>query len=59
MNNQGQLFFLHGSGSTGKTFVYNTVCAKLRSDDEPIPVEYLRSVNSSSLPAGELNLKIG
>lgn len=32
MNNQGQLFFLHGSGGTGKTFVYNTVCAKLRSD---------------------------
>ena len=28
-------------------------------DDEPIPIEYLRSVNTSSLPPGELNLKIG
>ena len=28
---QGQLFFLNGPGGTGKTFVYNTVCAKLRS----------------------------
>ena len=28
-------------------------------NDEPIPVEYIRSVNSSSLPPGDLNLKIG
>jgi hypothetical protein len=28
-------------------------------DDENIPVEFLQSVNSSSLPPGELNLKIG
>ena len=26
--------------------------------DEPIPIEYLCSVNSSSLPPGELNLKV-
>ena len=29
---QGKIFFLHGSGGTGKTFVYNTICAKLRSE---------------------------
>jgi hypothetical protein len=28
-------------------------------DDDPIPNEFLRSVHSSSLPPGELNLKIG
>ena len=28
-------------------------------DDEPIPVEFLRSINSSSLPPGELHLKVG
>ena len=28
-------------------------------DDEPIPTEFIRSVNSSSLPPGELNLKVG
>ena len=28
-------------------------------DGDNIPVEFLRSINSSSLPPGELNLKIG
>ncbi|THH29066.1 hypothetical protein EUX98_g5120 [Antrodiella citrinella] len=28
----GQLFFLNGPGGTGKTFVYNTVCNKVRSE---------------------------
>jgi predicted ATPase len=33
VNNQdGQSFFLNGPGGTGKTFVYNTVCTKLRGD---------------------------
>ena len=31
-NGLGKLFFLHGPGGTGKTFVYNTVCAKLCSN---------------------------
>lgn len=28
-------------------------------DEQPIPVEFLRSIESSSLPPGELNLKLG
>lgn len=28
-------------------------------DDQPIPVEFLRSINSASLPPGELTLKVG
>ena len=28
-------------------------------DDDPIPNEFLRSIHSSSLPPGQLNLKIG
>ena len=32
MSNLGKVFFLSGPGGTGKTFVYNTVCARLRSD---------------------------
>ncbi|KAL6299926.1 PIF1-like helicase-domain-containing protein, partial [Sparassis latifolia] len=28
----GHLFFLSGPGGTGKTFVYNTVCNKVRSE---------------------------
>ena len=35
-NCDGQLFFLNGPGGTGKTFVYNTVCAKLRGDGKII-----------------------
>lgn len=31
LNGKGRLFFLNGPGGTGKTFVYNTVCAKIRS----------------------------
>lgn len=29
---EAKLFFLNGSGGTGKTFVYNTICCKLRSE---------------------------
>jgi hypothetical protein len=32
----GKTFFLNGSGGTGKTFVYNTICAKLRSEGKII-----------------------
>ena len=31
-NNKGRLFFLNGPGGTGKTFIYNTICAKLQSE---------------------------
>ena len=27
----GEIFFLHGAGGTGKTFLYNTLCYHLRS----------------------------
>jgi hypothetical protein len=32
MNKLGKIFFLNGPGGTGKTFVYNTVCHKLRGE---------------------------
>ncbi|KAJ2924672.1 hypothetical protein H1R20_g12432, partial [Candolleomyces eurysporus] len=28
----GEIYFLQGSGGTGKTFVYNTICCKVRSE---------------------------
>jgi hypothetical protein len=31
-NRTGEIFFLHGPGGTGKTYVYNTLCYHLRSD---------------------------
>jgi len=30
-NKTGEIFFLHGPGGTGKTYVYNTLCYHLRS----------------------------
>ncbi|KAH6879938.1 DNA helicase Pif1 like protein, partial [Coprinopsis sp. MPI-PUGE-AT-0042] len=27
----GELFFVSGSGGSGKTFIYNTLCCKIRS----------------------------
>ena len=33
-NNTGQLFFLHGPGGTGKTFLYNTLCYHLHSQQK-------------------------
>ena len=30
-NKTGEIFFLHGPGGTGKTYLYNTLCYKLRS----------------------------
>ena len=29
-NNQGHLFFIHATGSCGKTFLYNTIAAEVR-----------------------------
>lgn len=31
-NNEAKLFFLNGPGGTGKTYVYNTICAKVQSE---------------------------
>ena len=28
----GDIFFLHGAGGTGKTYLYNTLCYQLRSE---------------------------
>jgi hypothetical protein len=33
LNHQGKLFFLNGPAGTGKTFVYNVVCSRLRAED--------------------------
>jgi hypothetical protein len=32
----GQIFFLHGPGGTGKTFLYNTLCYHLRSQEKVV-----------------------
>ena len=35
-SNMGQCFFMSGPGGAGKTFVYNTICSKVRSEGEII-----------------------
>lgn len=32
LRKEGGMFFLHGPAGTGKTFVYNTICARLRGE---------------------------
>jgi len=34
INNQGYLFFIHATGSCGKTFLCNTIAAKVRRRDQ-------------------------
>jgi hypothetical protein len=43
----GRVFFMSGSGGAGKTFVYNTVCAKLRGPEGKIVL----CVSSSGISA--------
>ena len=33
IHTKGNLFFLNGPAGTGKTFCYNTICHKLRSEN--------------------------
>ena len=42
----GQLFFLYGPGGSGKTYVYNTVCARVRGD-----AKIILCVSSSGISA--------
>ncbi|KAF8264885.1 hypothetical protein EI94DRAFT_1462796, partial [Lactarius quietus] len=59
-----KLILDHKAGPTRTNVSVDTVIHKLGADSEwednspPIPVEFLWSINSSSLPPGELCLKV-
>ncbi|KAJ2913452.1 hypothetical protein MD484_g6981, partial [Candolleomyces efflorescens] len=50
--NLGRLFFLHGSGGTGKTFVYKTICNKVRSDGRIVLCVASSGIASLLIPGG-------
>ncbi|CAL9234415.1 unnamed protein product [Arabidopsis halleri] len=51
-NNLGKLFFLNGPGGTGKTFVYKTLIAKLRSSKQVVLPVASSGIAALLLPGG-------
>ncbi|KAG7537158.1 Helitron helicase-like domain [Arabidopsis suecica] len=51
-NNLGKLFFLNGPGGTGKTFVYKTLIAKLRSSKQVVLPVASSGIVALLLPGG-------
>ncbi|CAN6807622.1 unnamed protein product, partial [Brassica oleracea] len=51
-NNRGKLFFLYGPGGTGKTFVYNTIINKLRSEKNIVIPVASSGIAALLLPGG-------
>lgn len=49
---QGRLFFLNGSAGTGKTFVYKTVCAKVRSEGGVVVAVSSSGISALLIPGG-------
>ncbi|GLB44068.1 putative helitron helicase-like domain at N-terminus [Lyophyllum shimeji] len=48
----GQIFFLHGPGGTGKTFLYHTLCYRLRSEGKIVICVASSGIASLLLPGG-------
>jgi DNA replication protein DnaC len=48
----GKSYFLHGPGGTGKTFVYNTLCHRLRADNDIVLCVASSGIASLLLPGG-------
>ncbi|CAN1812469.1 ATP-dependent DNA helicase PIF1 [Linum perenne] len=50
--NQGKFFFLHGHGGTGKTFLYNCIISKIRSEGKIVLVVASSGIAATLLPDG-------
>ena len=50
--NDGRIFFLHGPGGTGKTFVYNTLCHRVRANSWIVLCVASSGIASLLLPGG-------
>ncbi|KAI0311183.1 PIF1-like helicase-domain-containing protein, partial [Amylostereum chailletii] len=48
----GRLFFLHGPGGTGKTFVYQTLCHHVRSEGQIVLCVASSGIAALLLPGG-------
>ncbi|XP_074266034.1 uncharacterized protein LOC141588493 [Silene latifolia] len=51
-NNRGGVFFLYGYGGTGKTFIWRTLCAALRSRGQIVLPVASSGIASTLLPGG-------
>ena len=51
-SHQGAVFFLNGPGGTGKTYLYRTLCHKLRSENKIVLCVESSGVASLLLPGG-------
>lgn len=51
-NKSGKIFFLYGPGGTGKTFVYNTIINKLRSEKKIVIPVASSGIAALLLPGG-------
>ncbi|KAF8085370.1 hypothetical protein N665_0668s0005, partial [Sinapis alba] len=52
-NQVGQLFFVYGAGGTGKTYLYRTLIAKLRSVGKVVIPVYSSGIAALLLPGGK------
>ncbi|KAM6563641.1 hypothetical protein CsatB_023639 [Cannabis sativa] len=52
-NEQGNLFFINGHGGTGKTFLWNTIIAKLRSQSKIVLHVATSRISALLLPNGK------
>lgn len=50
--NQGRLIFVHGSGGCGKTFLWQTLCARLRSERKIVLPVASSGIAAMLLPGG-------
>ena len=53
-NEIGQIFFLHGAGGTGKTFVYQTICHYIRAKGWIVLCVASSGIASLLLPGGHM-----
>ena len=52
-NSSETIFFLNGSGGTGKTFIYNTICHRLRSTGKIVLCVVSSGIAALLLPGGQ------
>uniref|UniRef100_A0A1J3HC41 ATP-dependent DNA helicase n=1 Tax=Noccaea caerulescens TaxID=107243 RepID=A0A1J3HC41_NOCCA len=58
-NGLGELFFLYGPGGTGKTYLYNTIISKLRSEKKIVLPVASSGIAALLLPFGGKTVLLG
>jgi hypothetical protein len=52
LDNQGSIYFVNGAGGTGKTFLYRTICSRLRGDGHIVLCVASSGIAALLLPGG-------